>query len=129
VAAWSLLFSPVFGGWLLAANWRAMDEPARALHARRWARIAFTMLVLGLLDAYVQPKPAAITHGVEALAVAFVITWYFVSAREQVRAVSARWGDAYPRRGWAVPLACAVPAWFAYFAAMLALTVAGYAAG
>jgi len=83
---WSLLFTPVFGSFLVWKNWQAVDQP-RGL---AW----FVVSVLMLL-------PTVIVPGVGLL---YLIVWYFASVKPQARFVRERYGNDYPRRGWGKPL-------------------------
>ena len=45
-----------------------------------------------------------------AIFLALLFTWYYSSGRPQVGYIKSRFGDNYPRRGWAKPLLFALAA-------------------
>lgn len=103
-ARWSLLFSPTFGAILNMLNWQALNEPGRAASSRAWAiGTLLASLAAGFLD-------LAWSGGSRFIGVALLLTWYFASGRKQTTYVRERYGQQYPRRGWAKPLLAAVAA-------------------
>ena len=99
-ANWCLLLSPIFGTWLHMKNWTALQETERAASARRWL-IASGVLVLATFVLALRPHGVQIPRAVNFV---LLIAWYFAAARDQARYVKERFGENYPRRGWAVPL-------------------------
>lgn len=91
---WNLLFTPVFGSFLIWKNWQAIGERTRG---RAW----FIISVVVLLPSIVAP----------GLAFLYLIIWYFSSVKRQARLVHERWGTAYPRRAWRKPLLVGLGAW------------------
>lgn len=104
-AAWSLLFTPVFGAALHMLNARAMgDERLRKLN--KWFLIGFVLLVpiieagailyavLFKLDMifFIFPFPTP-------LFTMFLI-WYIAAGRRQAALVAEQYGSNYPRRPW-----------------------------
>jgi len=94
---WSLLFTPTFGSYLLMRNWRAIGDTRRAIIARRW------MIVSAVLIA-----PSVIFG---AIALIYLIVWYFLEQRPQYSYVMQSWGPEYPRRSWKGVLAIAFGLW------------------
>jgi hypothetical protein len=108
-AGWSLLFSPVFGAWLHAANWQALGRPDKAAAARRWSwLVGGTVLLSGLIGAlfevYARHLPAI-------AAVMVTAAWCGLSAREQCRYVRNAVGNDYRRRRWWPVLLGGVAGW------------------
>ena len=48
-ANWSLLFTPAFGAYLHAQNWRAMGEQDRASASMRWLFVGLALLAVYFL--------------------------------------------------------------------------------
>ncbi len=113
-ASWSLLFTPVFGAYLQMRNWQAMGQHDRAKQALWWIVGYFLMIAYGVMSAAFQ---SAGTGGASLRGMGFLylIIWYFVAARPQVRYVEERYGGNYPRRPWLVPILVAFGAYVAFF--------------
>jgi hypothetical protein len=108
-AGWSLLFSPAFGAWLHAANWRALGRPDKAAAARRWSWLVVAALLLSgvaaaLFELYASHLPWL------AIAV-LTLTWYGFPAREHCHYVHVTTGGHYHRRRWAPALLGGIVAW------------------
>jgi hypothetical protein len=103
-ASWSLLFTPVFGAWLHMRNWRALGDPAKASQQGWWI-VATIVLTLGLACLSIALPENKALDGMSRLGgLGILLAWYFGSAKPQARLVKARYGDAYARRGWGLPL-------------------------
>jgi len=102
---WSLLFTPVFGSFLVWRNWLAIGERQRA--GLVWFIVSLVMLLP--------------TMAVPGLGLLWLIIWYFGSARGQARQVRERWGNDYPRRPWLVPILIGFGAGAAVWTAVLSL--------
>ena len=123
-ARWSLLFSPIFGATVQMHNWIALGEPEKAAASRRWA-ISNLVVILGLgfLSAFL-PDTKAIDLGLRMAGLGLLIAWYIVSSRPQTNYIAARFGTAYPKKGWAKPLLYALLSLFAFVAAFLGVALA-----
>ena len=106
-ASWSLLFTPIFGTWLHWKNWVALGDKERAATARMW--LIASAVVVGASMVLAQAV-TAVAGAVRAVNFGFLLAWYFTSAKPQAAWVKQRFGDAYPRRGWAVPILIAIGA-------------------
>lgn len=103
-AAWSLLFSPVFGAFLHMHNWESLGDSARAATARTWAIVSLLVLLGGTTIAILLPESKTIDRLTNAMGLLLLLAWYFAAGRAQSRFVAERFGSAYPRKGWAKPL-------------------------
>lgn len=103
-ALWGLLLTPTFSAILQAKNWRALGDAARAASAQRWAigTAAFTLVSAAL--AMVLPESPALDTLFRFSGLGILLVWYYGNGKAQVEHVKQRFGSAYPRRGWAVPL-------------------------
>lgn len=125
-ANWSLLFSPAFGAFLHMKNWQALGDTQRAQLNRNWA-IASILIIFGagFLSALL-PESKALDGSTRLIGFALLIAWYMTSAKAQAKLVKDRFGSAYPRRGWGLPILAA----FGCFAAIVVVaaviaTIAG----
>lgn len=108
-AGWSLLFSPVFGAWLHAANWQALGQPDKAASARRWGYAVIAIVLLSgligaLFEVYARHLPVI-------AAIVVTAAWGSLSAREQCRYVRVVVGSDYRRRRWWPVLLGGVAGW------------------
>ncbi len=106
-ASWSLLFTPIFGTWLHWKNWVALGETKRAATARMWLIASMVFVVASMVLASAEARLAG---PVRLVNFAFLIAWYYTGAKPQVASVKERFGDGYPRRGWALPIMIAIGA-------------------
>ncbi|HEY9028117.1 MAG TPA: hypothetical protein VIP05_27740 [Burkholderiaceae bacterium] len=122
-ASWSLLFSPVFGTWLHMRNWQALGEPQRADAARNWFIAAVVLIAISMLVAV---GAHSSLDGLLRLATfAFLIAWYYAAAKPQAAYVRQRFGTAYPRKGWGLPILAAIGAIVAAIVVMTVLVILG----
>jgi hypothetical protein len=117
---WSLVFSPAFGAWLHAANWRTLARPDRARASMGW--VWATAVLLGVNAATVLLPDSRLLNRLFPLAgLVLLLAWYFVLGREQVRVVSDTVGTDYEQRRWGWPIAVATAAVLAYIALIAGL--------
>ncbi|MEW6023637.1 MAG: hypothetical protein AB1807_16025 [Pseudomonadota bacterium] len=108
VAAWSLVFTPAFGSWLLMHNWRALGQPQAASRARLWFGASLAVLALQLLAGAVNRRLNGDSPLMAWLALAWLLLWLLGAAWPQWIAVRRRYGRRYARRGWNGALGLAV---------------------
>jgi hypothetical protein len=129
-ALWSLLFSPVFGAWLHALNWRALGDPERQRRSVRWMMAGLAICVFYVVVGLAWADPDIADRISSATALAYLLAWYLGPGREQIRTVREHHGQAYPRRAWGRVLGIAVLAWVGYLLlAALAGLLLGIAGG
>lgn len=122
VAAWSLVFTPAFGSWLLMHNWRVLGDARSAALARRWLGASCAMLALQLLAGAINRRLNGDSPLVHWLALAWLLLWLLGAAWPQWAAVRRRYGRRYLRRGWNGALALAVAYGLACWSAGFILT-------
>jgi len=109
---WSLLFTPAFGAYLHALNWRAMGERKRARASMNWFYVGLSVLAFNLsLGFFVSNDSVA-----RLAALVYILSWYFSSARVQAKHVKQRYGVSYTRRSWGKPLLIAMGGVAGFFA-------------
>lgn len=98
IANWSLLFTPVFGAWLVRANWNELGDTKQAGRARGWFWLSL-IFVAGAAFVSAVPLGAGFLY---------LLVWYVASARPQARYVKERLDNDYRHRGWGAPLLAAM---------------------
>lgn len=97
LANWSLLLTPLFGSYLVAENYKAMGKHKDAKGAMDWFYIGIATLLSGFIF-----FPFGI-YGFWMLMLiflAYLVSWYFMSARKQRRAILSAYGKNYERQPW-----------------------------
>ena len=122
-ANWSLLFTPIFGAYLHAANWRALGKPERAKVNVAWVLAGVFFLAVNFA-ALLVPESAMTAQVLRFGGVGLLVSWYFGQGRPQAKYVRETYGRDYDRRGWGVPLLCAVAGTLAYLGAVVGAVAA-----
>ena len=91
---WSILFTPVFGSYLLLKNCQAIGDVDKIQAGRLWLGISVVMLIVSAM--------------LPLVGLGYIILWYFLWQAKQTAIIRARWGANYQRRSWAAPLAIAL---------------------
>ncbi|MBN2266851.1 MAG: zinc-ribbon domain-containing protein [Candidatus Babeliaceae bacterium] len=112
---WSLIFTPAFGSYLHALNWRTLGEQDRASSAMVWFYFSLVMLVVYIFMGMFIADEKAANGAARGLAFLYLIIWYFSAGRSQAKYVKAKFGKDHPRRGWGKPLLIGVAAIIGYF--------------
>ncbi len=92
---WSLLLTPLFGSYLVAKNYKAMDKPDQEKKAMEWFYIGIAVLLSAFLLA-----PFGLFGVSMAIYIGYLFSWYFMSARKQASAVLSNFGKNYDRQLW-----------------------------
>lgn len=101
-ACWSLVFTPAFGAFLHARNWRALGKPAEATANLFWFWGTLGALALNLLLAVSNTQ--ASDGFARALGIGLLVGWYATQGRRQAPYVETTFPDGYVRNSWAAPL-------------------------
>ena len=109
-ACWSLVFTPIFGSLIISKNWRRIGNVEEAAYAKNWVYISL-IAVLGLI---VFPFTSLIGSVGQFLPIAFLLLWYFSSAKRQAKYFKNEL-VVYQKKGWLRPLAISSPILFAGF--------------
>ena len=67
-ALWSLAFTPAFGAYLHAVNWRILGEPKRAMANLAWVWAAFAFLAINLALLFV-PDTTSLDAGIRGVGI------------------------------------------------------------
>lgn len=112
---WSLIFSPAFGSYLHALNWRTLGEPEKEKSAMGWFYFSLAMLGVYVLMGVFMEKPEEADGAARGLGFLYLLVWYFSAGRAQARYVKEKFGSNYPRRAWGKPLLIGVAAIIGFF--------------
>lgn len=105
LANWSLFLTPLFGSYLLAENYKAMGKPKEAKKAMEWFYLGIAIFLSVFLL-----SPSGL-FGVALLTyLLYLVSWNFMSARKQQRAVLSEYGKTYERQPWGKVLAIGIAA-------------------
>lgn len=90
----SLLFSPVFGSYIIAKNWEALGEGSKQESAEKWLWASVGIMILSALAS--------------VIAFLYIIIWYFVVNRPQARYIKEKYPEGHSERGWKNPVLVAL---------------------
>jgi hypothetical protein len=122
-ALWSIIFTPVFGAYLHALNWRALGDKDRESASMNWVYAGGALLLVLLLIEVVVPGDSNKGDRVSrTLELAFLLAWYFGSARDQVKWVKDELGGSFTRKSWRQPLLIGVAGIAIYIVLMIAIS-------
>lgn len=95
---WSLLFTPIFGAWIHAINWKRLGNLRESTRSMLWvyASIAFVVLLTG----YVLVSSGSVANGFYILP---TIAWYLVNGVKQPTYVKNN-GIKYTKESWTIPI-------------------------
>lgn len=94
-------FTPIFGAWILAKNWEALELPNRAKKSMIWVLFGIIFLSLN----FVSPLPTGPFY---------LLVWYFVSAKAQAKYIKQNYANTgYDRKTWGKPILFGFAAFFA----------------
>ncbi|HCI54257.1 MAG TPA: hypothetical protein DE312_13225 [Gallionella sp.] len=105
LANWSLLLSPLFGAYLVAENYKAMEKASDAKKAMEWFYIGSAVLLSTFLLV-----PFGLFGASMVIYIGYLFSWYFMSARRQNSAVLLKYGKSYERRPWGKVLVIGIAA-------------------
>ncbi len=82
---WSLIFTPAFGSYLHALNWRALGEQDKSRSAMGWFYFSLAMLVVYIFMGMFIADEKAADGAARGLGFLYLIIWYFSAARSQAK--------------------------------------------
>ena len=118
---WSLLFSPIFGAIIHMKNWQALGEPEKAKQSKYWAWGSAGYFLVALLFGIFLPESKGLDLGFRVAGLGLLIAWYQMSGKEQSGVIVGKFGSAYPRKGWGLPVLYALLVIVAFFAAVFVI--------
>jgi len=124
VTGLSFVFSPAFGSYLMASNWKALGQPEKAAASKTWFFISLVFLVVlaGLSAVFAgSDSSRGIVNGV---AIVYFIVWYSVSGRLQVKHVKEVFGKKFAKRSFVKPVLIGSVLLVVYIAIVIGLLIA-----
>lgn len=106
---WSILFTPAFGAYLHAENWKALGQPmmVRANRVFFWTTAIGTLFdVIGWFF-LVTVGFAGFALCLFYLPILLLLLWYFALGRSQILFVKQKLADGYEKRSWENPIGAA----------------------
>lgn len=109
-ASWSVLFTPVFGAFLQARNWRSLGEMEKEKSALAWVYggLAFLLALPFLGHGILLENPRFQGNPWTSLSFGFLLVWYFASGKSQAKYVKECYGEALPRNSWWIPIVAGI---------------------
>ena len=95
ISRWSLLFTPIFGAWLNAKNWKKLNQLDKAKKSMIWVYVGIVLLlfVVPFLPDALGSKPMGV----------FFLIWIFLSGNGQIKYFKQNNID-YQKKAWMKPL-------------------------
>ncbi|WP_165847891.1 lysozyme inhibitor LprI family protein [Paraburkholderia lacunae] len=124
VSGLSFVFTPAFGSYLQASNWKALGQPERAAASKVWFLVSLVVLAaMAAVTVGFAGKTAAGNDAIRGFinggGLIYFFIWYVASGRHQVRYVKEGLGKTYAKKSMVKPvlaaLACAVAYAFVVF--------------
>lgn len=100
VRAWSLLFTPAFGSFLMMKNWKTLGDDAKAKRSLIWFWGSLGFIFLALIT----PNTDGVTAVFRTGSFILFVAWAILEAEKQVRFVKETYGEDYTRKPWGKPL-------------------------
>jgi len=126
-ANWSLLFTPAFGAYLHASNWRTLGKPERVSASMRWFWITVVYLTIFVPSTLFLPASRAIDTVVRWVGMGLLFGWYFTQGKKQSGYIRDSLDNTYIRKGWVRPVLIGIALMVAYYAAIGAVSYAVHA--
>jgi len=123
-ANWSVVFSPIFGAVLHAANWRALGKPERASANMIWAWVTAGLALVNLLRLFLPENGTRLNPIVGVIGLGLLLGWYFTQGKPQIKYVKETLPAGYARRSWGTPLGIGVAGVIVYLALAVGLAMA-----
>ncbi|SFE63184.1 hypothetical protein SAMN04487869_1122 [Marinobacter sp. DSM 26671] len=100
-ANWSLLFSPIFGAFLQAKNWKSLGEQNKSKSSMLWVYLGCLIIFLVLI------VPGLAKYG-SGIGIIWLLFWYFTASKSQTKYVKEKYNDEYEKKGWFKPIIIAI---------------------
>ena len=123
-ANWSILLTPVFGGWCVYTNYKELGEQSRAQTSLIVTIVIAAATVFGPLLSLFTALPDAIGR---AIPLVTLILWYLIEAKGQINFIKSR-NIVYEKKPWGTPVLIGLIATVAYVTALFVLASAAVTA-
>jgi hypothetical protein len=117
-ACWSIIFTPIFGAWVHARNWKTLKKTQE----EKWSM----MFVYGLicLNTFIVVYTLFISEpktGSGSLSIGLLLTWYFSLGKQQVNYLKDNISN-YEKKSWLKPLLLGVSGYIISFIVVIILS-------
>lgn len=128
-ANWSIIFTPIFGATLHAANWRALGRPERAAANTNLIGGMVAIILVFNLGRFVPalrfvPEIKNLGSFTPVAVFVMLVGWYFALGRSQIRYVQRAFPDSYDKKSLWSPLLIAAVSLTVYILAIDFLSTA-----
>jgi hypothetical protein len=123
-AAWSLLFSPMFGAFLHARNWRQLGDFKRASANMIWFYALGVYMIVILAVTLTTSINTAATN---SLGVVIFAIWFWLQGKPQIDHVNAAFPNGYRKKSLAPPLLIAFAALGLFFVTIVVAVAVSFA--
>jgi len=95
-ANWCIIFTPIFGSFLIAKNWKELNQRQKSKNSMVWfyASIVTTLTLVCLIGFYAAPSVSYLL---------FLVIWYYACAKKQVKFIKVNQIN-YEKKSWVKPL-------------------------
>lgn len=100
-ANWSVLFSPIFGAFLQAQNWKALSDVKKSKSAMLW-------VYLGCLVTFLVVVIPGLQNYGGGIGILWFLVWYFSASKAQTKYVKEQLNNSYVKKGWVKPVLIAI---------------------
>lgn len=118
----SLVLSPLFGSMVQMLNWRILEEEERAQQSLWWFVAGCIILLGNQVFSAIFPEDKVVDTFTVSLLVLYVLGWFVLPARRQVRYVREHFPKGYGHKSWILVLLIALCGCVAYMLLGFALT-------
>lgn len=117
----AFFFTPIFGAIIIMKNWEAMGENEKARQSKMWA-IGSVVFYAALLAVSAFLPDTSMTNVLgRGAAMGYFVAWYMKCCKDHKDVVTSRFGTAFPKRGWTMPLLYAVGVYVGAVVAFIAV--------
>lgn len=92
VANWCLVFTPIFGSFLISKNWKELNQAQKAKGSMVWFYVSIVILLIIVILAGIMPM-------FRVLALAYLVVWYLACAKRQVHYIKRNQIN-YEKKDW-----------------------------
>ena len=107
VANWCLVFTPIFGSFLISKNWKELNQAQKAKGSMVWFYVSIVILLIIVILAGIMPM-------FRVLALAYLVVWYLACAKRQVHYIKRNQIN-YEKKDWGKALLFGVAGYVVLF--------------
>jgi len=123
-AKWSILFSPIFGGWLISNNWKTLGNEKEAKASILWAYAGIALIVMTIILNFFVLSEGKSSKGLFFI---YLLVWYFLSAKKQIKYIKETYSNEYDKKSWMKPIGIAIASFLVYILLAFGISTAAAA--